>query len=84
MPLSHYISIKTLKLCVAALGVFLCFFAFGVLQERVTRREYAGTEEGAASEKFTYFQALVGFLCLFYYLCAQGEKISELLTSRLS
>lgn len=81
MPLSNYISVSTLKLCIAALGVFLCFFAFGVFQERVTRREYV--TEGQQPEKFTYFQALVGFLCLFYYLCAQGENFSETIKARL-
>uniref|UniRef100_A0A336M693 CSON012752 protein n=1 Tax=Culicoides sonorensis TaxID=179676 RepID=A0A336M693_CULSO len=69
MPLPT-IPVATIKLCVAALGVFLGFFAFGILQERVTRRTYGG-EDGEEPEKFSYFQALVGFLCLFYYLCAQ-------------
>lgn len=81
MPFTNYVSVSTIKLCVAALGVFLCFFAFGVLQERVTRQTYGTETEESAPEKFTYFQALVGFLCLFYYLCAQGEEISELVTS---
>lgn len=73
---STFISPDNVKLLIAALGVFLSFFAFGVLHERITRVTYG---EGENKEKFEYFTALVGFLCLFYYIVAQGIDVIFLL-----
>ncbi|XP_037077319.1 solute carrier family 35 member B1-like isoform X2 [Pollicipes pollicipes] len=52
---------KKLKLCVCAGGIFVCYFYFGIVQERITRGTY---QYGDIQEKFTYVLALVGFQCL--------------------
>lgn len=56
------------KLVGASIGIFISFFLFGVIHERITRRTYGENEE-----RFTFFVALVGLLFLFYYLVAQSK-----------
>lgn len=50
-----------------ASGIFVCFFFFGILQERINRGEYG---HGAATERFTHTLALVFFQCVVNYIYA--------------
>ncbi|KAF7988435.1 hypothetical protein HCN44_001008 [Aphidius gifuensis] len=52
------------KFIIYAAGIFVCYFYFGVLQEKITRGEY---KDGEKNEKFTYMFALVFFQCLVNY-----------------
>lgn len=55
------------KLAGCGLGIFVCYFYYGVLQERITRGKYG---EGEQEERFTCIMALVAFQCLVNYLYA--------------
>jgi len=55
------------KLCLCGLGIFVCYFYYGILQERITRGKYGIDEE---QERFTYIQALVFFQCVINYIYA--------------
>ena len=55
------------KFALCAVGVFVCYFYFGILQERITRRKYG---EGEYEENFSAITALVFFLCVVNYLYA--------------
>jgi len=55
------------KLCLCGLGIFVCYFYYGILQERITRGKYQLGEE---EERFTCIQALVFFQCVVNYLYA--------------
>ncbi|XP_076245497.1 solute carrier family 35 member B1 homolog meigo [Calliopsis andreniformis] len=61
-------SSKRSKLLLCAVGIFICYFYFGILQEKITRGQY-GDENN--SEKFTYMFTLVFFQCLINYLFAK-------------
>nr|XP_012151550.1 PREDICTED: solute carrier family 35 member B1 isoform X2 [Megachile rotundata] len=61
-------SSKRFKLLFCALGIFVCYFHFGMLQEKITRGQY-GDEKN--SEKFTYMFTLVFFQCVVNYLFAK-------------
>lgn len=50
------------KFIISATGIFVCFFYFGVLQEKVTKAQYI-TEDGEI-EQFTFAMSLVFFLCV--------------------
>lgn len=56
------------KLLVCAAGIFVCYFYFGMLQEKITRGQY-GDENNR--EKFTYMFALVFVQCLLNYVFAK-------------
>ncbi|KAK2721139.1 solute carrier family 35 member B1-like [Artemia franciscana] len=56
------------KFFLYAVGIFTCYFFFGILQERITRGKYG---EGESEEKFTYTLALVFFQCIINYLYAK-------------
>ncbi|KAG7201483.1 hypothetical protein KM043_004242 [Ampulex compressa] len=62
-------SSKRSKLLVCAAGIFVCYFYFGMLQEKITRGQY-GDEKNR--EKFTYMFALVFFQCLVNYVFAKS------------
>ncbi|CAD6239887.1 GSCOCG00002404001-RA-CDS [Cotesia congregata] len=53
------------RLIICALGIFVCYFYFGMLQEKITRGVY-GDEKN--SEKFTYMFSLVFFQCVVNYV----------------
>lgn len=55
------------KFAVCGLGIFVCYFYYGILQEKITRGKYG---EGEAEERFTCIMALVAFQCLVNYLYA--------------
>lgn len=66
-------STKQFKLLFCALGIFVCYFHFGMLQEKITRGQY-GDEKN--SEKFTYMFSLVFFQCLVNYLFAKTSLLT--------
>uniref|UniRef100_A0A0P5KZ40 Solute carrier family 35 member B1 n=1 Tax=Daphnia magna TaxID=35525 RepID=A0A0P5KZ40_9CRUS len=51
-----------------ASGIFICYFYFGILQERITRGKYG---EGETQEKFTYTLALVFVQCVVNFAYAK-------------
>jgi len=55
------------KFGLCAAGIFVCYFYYGILQEKITRGVYG---EGEEQEKFTYIMALVAFQCAVNYLYA--------------
>lgn len=63
------------RLIVAAVGIFVCYFYFGILQEKITRGRYGDelNEDGTRGERFTFTLALVGVQCIFNYIFAKGE-----------
>jgi len=52
---------------VIGLGIFVCYFYYGILQERITRGKYIS---GDVQERFTCIQALVFFQCVINFLFA--------------
>jgi len=50
---------ETQKLIICCSGIFLCYFYYGVLQEKITRVPY-----GENKEKFVYQQSLVFIQCI--------------------
>ncbi|GAB1864353.1 Solute carrier family 35 member B1-like protein [Camponotus japonicus] len=59
---------KHSKLLFCAAGIFVCYFYFGMLQEKITRGQYGDREN---REKFTYMFALVFVQCLVNYVFAK-------------
>lgn len=59
---------KNTKLFVCAIGIFVCYFYYGLLQEKITRGNYG---EGENREKFTCILALVFFQCVVNYIFAK-------------
>jgi len=55
------------KFALCGIGIFVCYFYYGILQERITRGKYG---EGEAEERFTCIMALVAFQCAVNYLYA--------------
>lgn len=55
------------RFAVCAVGIFVCFFFYGILQEKITRGKYV--YEGK-EERFTTITALVFFQCVVNYLYA--------------
>lgn len=56
------------RFIVYAAGIFICYFYFGILQERITRGKYGSGEK---QEKFTYTLALVFVQCVVNYAYAK-------------
>lgn len=52
---------ERLRLPVCFLGVFACYFYYGILQESITRGKYG---DGARQEKFTFALSLVFIQCV--------------------
>ena len=44
------------KFAVCGIGIFVCYFYYGILQEKITRGKYG---EGETEERFTCIMALV-------------------------
>lgn len=59
----------------SAIGIFLCYFYFGILQEKITRGRYGDekNEDGTYGERFTYTLALVGVQCFCNWIFAKGK-----------
>ncbi|XP_046542871.1 solute carrier family 35 member B1-like [Haliotis rubra] len=59
------------KLFVCAGGIFVCYFYYGILQEKITKGKYG---EGESQEKFRFTLALVFVQCIInaiFALCAR-------------
>lgn len=63
------------RLMVASAGIFVSYFIFGMLQEKITRGRYGDEEndDGTQGERFTFTLALVGVQCLFNWLFVKGK-----------
>ncbi|GFS23440.1 solute carrier family 35 member B1 [Elysia marginata] len=59
---------STKKLVVCAAGIFVCYFYYGILQEKITKGKYG---EGENSEKFTFTLSLVFVQCIINALYAR-------------
>ncbi|KAL5274123.1 SLC35B1 family protein [Megaselia abdita] len=57
-----------------ALGIFICYFVYGIIQERITRGKYGEelNEDGSVGERFTLALALVWVQCVCNWLFAKG------------
>ncbi|XP_031839114.1 solute carrier family 35 member B1 homolog meigo [Nomia melanderi] len=67
------VSLKHSKLGFCTLGIFVCYFYFAMLQEKITRGQY-GDEKN--SERFTYMFTLVFFQCLVNYLFVKTSLLT--------
>lgn len=65
------------KFLVYAVGIFFCYFYYGIIQEKITRGRYgdATNEDGTVGERFTYALALVWVQCFFNYIFAKGMLV---------
>lgn len=63
------------RLIVSSAGIFVSYFIFGMLQEKITRGRYGDekNEDGTVGVRFTFTLALVGVQCLFNWLFAKGK-----------
>ncbi|XP_076853122.1 solute carrier family 35 member B1 [Brachyhypopomus gauderio] len=59
---------ETLRFVVCFLGVFVCYFYYGILQETITRGDYG---HGDQKEKFRYATTLVFIQCIINTLFAR-------------
>lgn len=64
------------KVGIAAIGIFVSYFYYGILQEKVTRSKYGDhrNEDGTHGEKFTFALTLVGIQCLWNWIFAKGKQ----------
>ncbi|XP_073836013.1 solute carrier family 35 member B1 homolog meigo [Musca autumnalis] len=61
------------RFLIYALGIFFCYFLYGIVQEKIMRGRYGQTanEDGTVGEKFTYALALVWVQCLCNFIFAK-------------
>lgn len=59
---------SNVKLTVCAIGTFVSYFVYGLLQESITKGKYG---EGEKAEKFTYTMSLVFLQCIVNALAAK-------------
>lgn len=59
---------------VAAVGIFVCYFYFGIIQEKITRGRYGDElqEDGSRGERFTFMLTLVGIQCVCNWVFAKA------------
>lgn len=57
-----------------ALGIFIFYFFFGIVQEKITRGRYGQNiqSDGSVGERFTYAFGLVWVQCFFNMLFSKG------------
>ncbi|XP_053695272.1 solute carrier family 35 member B1 homolog [Sabethes cyaneus] len=62
------------RFLIAAVGIFVCYFYFGIIQEKITRGRYGDDpqEDGTRGEQFTFTLALVGVQCICNWLFAKA------------
>lgn len=53
-------------------GIIVSFSIYALLHEKVVKKEYG---DGEVKEKFTDFQALVGLLCIIYFIIGYGKNL---------
>lgn len=72
-PIQEEMSDKK-KVIIAAVGIFVCYFYFGIIQEKITRGRYGDElqEDGTRGERFTFMLALVGVQCICNWIFAKG------------
>jgi len=58
---------SNLRFAICAVGIFVCYFGYGIIQEKITRGKYVF--EGK-EERFTAITALVFFQCAVNYIYA--------------
>lgn len=63
------------KFITSALGIFICYFYFGILHEKITRGFYGEklNEDGTKGERFEFPLTLVGMQIGFNWMFARGE-----------
>lgn len=56
------------------MGIFVCYFYFGIIQEKITRGRYGDElqEDGTRGERFTFMLALVGVQCICNWVFAKA------------
>lgn len=66
---------QKVKLVGFAMGIFVCYTCFGVLQEKIFRGRYGDeiNEDGKAGERFTLPVAFAAVQCITYMLFAKGQ-----------
>lgn len=75
---------QKLKLLAYALGIFVSYTLFGVLQEKIFRGRYGediSQEDSKPGERFTFSVAFVAVQCVVYTLFAKGLLNQVLLCS---
>ncbi|KAH8276247.1 hypothetical protein KR026_008268 [Drosophila bipectinata] len=61
------------RFVIYAVGIFVCYFLYGIVQEKLTRGRYGDQvqADGSVGERFTYALALVWVQCLCNYVFAK-------------
>lgn len=74
------------KLLISAVGIFICYFYFGIMQEKITRGRYGKevNEDGKIGERFTFTLALVAVQCIFNWIFAKGKVYSVIICTTSS
>lgn len=62
---------ETVKFIGTGFGIIVSWSIYALLHEKVVTQDYV--DETGKIEKFTSFQALVGILCIIWFLIAIGE-----------
>lgn len=64
---------ETTRFIVASLGIYICYFYFAIIQERITQVRYGVTpnKDGMAGERFTFALVLVAIQCYFGWILAK-------------
>lgn len=64
------------RFAVYALGIFVSYFLYGIVQEKLTRGRYGDQvqTDGNVGERYTYTLALVWVQCICNYLFAKGSR----------
>jgi hypothetical protein len=58
-----------------SLGILLCFFFYGIYQEKIMRGCYGGLGDKCTDgDKYKFELTLVGILCLWYAIVARGNQ----------
>ncbi|KAJ3073670.1 UDP-galactose transporter [Podochytrium sp. JEL0797] len=71
---------KTIEQAICVVGIYICFLTWGILQERVTTKQYADAETGE-KRKFKYFiflnviQSVIASIVALVYLKARGMTV---------
>lgn len=63
---------QRLHFVAVAIGLFGCYSVFGILQERIFRRDY-GSESDSRIEQFTFSVTFVCLQCVFYATLAKSK-----------
>uniref|UniRef100_U5EWR5 Putative transmembrane transport n=1 Tax=Corethrella appendiculata TaxID=1370023 RepID=U5EWR5_9DIPT len=66
-----------IRLIISAVGIFVCYFYYGILQEKITRGRYGDEiqEDGSKGERFSFALALVFVQCVCNWIFAKGMLV---------